>query len=169
MDTAKLFTELAAKVKPQGMRVGYHAHGGDFKKFDGETAWDIFFSNAGPDVVMQMDIGNCLGGGGDPYAMLKKFPGRSATIHLKEHGGKPGAVDRRGRREVERGLPALRDHRQDRVVHRRAGELRRHAAGLLQALPGEPPEDGKGVEAVSYQPSAISYRLSAIGYQLSDS
>jgi sugar phosphate isomerase/epimerase len=89
--TGRLFTELAEKVKPEGMRVGYHAHGGDFKKFDGQTAWDILFSNAGPDVVMQMDIGNCLGGGGDPYATLRKFPGRSATVHLKEHGGKPGA------------------------------------------------------------------------------
>jgi len=91
-DTAKLFTELAAKVKPEGMRVGYHAHGGDFRKFDGRTAWDIFYSNVGPEVLMQMDIGNCIEGGGDPYAILRKFPGRSATIHLKEHGGKPGAL-----------------------------------------------------------------------------
>ena len=83
----QLFTETAAKVKGRGMHVGYHAHGGDFKKFDGETPWDILFSNTGPDVVMQLDIGNCLDGGGDPIAILKKFPGRSVTIHLKEHGG----------------------------------------------------------------------------------
>ena len=38
-----------------------------------------------------MDLGNCLGGGGDPIAMLEKFPGRALTIHLKEHGGKKGA------------------------------------------------------------------------------
>ncbi len=91
-ETAKFFTETAAKVKPHGMVVGYHAHGGDFKKFDGQTGWDILFSNAADDVVMQLDIGNCIGGGGDPIAVLKKFPGRSATIHLKEHGGKPEAV-----------------------------------------------------------------------------
>ena len=91
-ETGKLFGELAEKVKPQKMRVGYHAHGGDFRKFDGQTGWDIIFSNASPDVVMQLDIGNCIGGGGDPVAILKKFPGRSATIHLKEHGGKPEAV-----------------------------------------------------------------------------
>jgi len=89
--TAKLMTEIAAQVKPKGMRVGYHAHGGDFKKIDDQTVWDLFFSAAGPEVCMQMDLGNCIGGGGDPYAALKKFPGRSATIHLKEHGGKPGA------------------------------------------------------------------------------
>jgi len=89
--TAALFNELAEKAKPQGMRVGYHAHGGDFKKVGDQTAWELFFSNTAPEVVMQMDIGNCLGAGGDPYAILRKFPGRSATIHLKEHGGKRGA------------------------------------------------------------------------------
>lgn len=90
--TAEFFTETAAKVKGDGMRVGYHAHGGDFQKIDGQTHWDVLFSNAGPDVVMQLDIGNSMGGGGDPIAILKKFPGRAATIHLKEHGGKKGAV-----------------------------------------------------------------------------
>jgi sugar phosphate isomerase/epimerase len=89
--TAALYTELAAKAKAHGMKVGYHAHGGDFKKVGDQTAWELFFTHAGPDVVMQMDIGNCIEGGGDPYAILRKFPGRSATIHLKEHGGKPGA------------------------------------------------------------------------------
>jgi sugar phosphate isomerase/epimerase len=91
-NTAKLFSELAAKAKPLEMKVGYHAHGGDFKKIDGETHWEVLFGNSTPDVVMQLDIGNCIGGGGDPIAMLKKFPGRSATIHLKEHGGKRGAA-----------------------------------------------------------------------------
>jgi sugar phosphate isomerase/epimerase len=90
--TARLFNELAEKLKPAGMRVGYHSHGGDFRQFDGRTAWDIFFSNTKPAVNMQLDIGNCIGGGGDPYAILKKFPGRAATVHIKEHGGKPGAV-----------------------------------------------------------------------------
>ena len=89
--TAKFFTDLAQKVKSDGLRAGYHAHGGDFQKFDGVTVWDLLFSNAGPDVCMQLDIGNCLGGGGDPYAILRKFPCRSATIHIKEFGGEPGA------------------------------------------------------------------------------
>ncbi len=91
-DTAKLFNELAAKGKTCGMRVGYHAHGGDFKKIDGETIWDLLFGNTGADVVMQLDTGNCLDGGGDPVAMLKKYPGRAVTIHLKEHGGPKAAA-----------------------------------------------------------------------------
>ena len=91
-DTAKLFGELAAKAKPLEMRVGYHAHGGDFRDIEGQTPWDILFGDAGKDVVMQLDTGNCLGGGGDPVAVLKKFPGQTATIHLKEHGGPRNAV-----------------------------------------------------------------------------
>src|SRR6266404_9599789 len=34
LDRAKLFNELADKVKPEGLAVGYHAHSHDFKKFD---------------------------------------------------------------------------------------------------------------------------------------
>jgi sugar phosphate isomerase/epimerase len=91
MDLAKKFNEIAAKAKDLGMRIGYHAHGGDFKKMGDKTAWEILFDNTDKEVVHQMDIGNCLGGGGDPYALIKKYPGRSTTVHLKEHGGKGGA------------------------------------------------------------------------------
>jgi sugar phosphate isomerase/epimerase len=92
IDAAKLLTELGDKVKEFGMRVGYHAHAHDFKPVADRIPWEVLFTNAGPDVVMQMDLGNCLDGGGDPVAELKKFPHRSATIHLKEHGGPKGAV-----------------------------------------------------------------------------
>ena len=91
-DTARVYNEVAGQIKEHGMRVGYHAHGGDFKKVDGRPAWDIFFQSTGPEVVMQLDIGNCIGGGGDPSATLRRFPGRSATVHLKEYGGPPEAV-----------------------------------------------------------------------------
>ena len=91
LKTAKQFDEIAEKLKADGMFTGYHAHGGDFQKIDGETHWDILFGNTKPEVTMQLDIGNCLGGGGDPIAVLKKFPGRSKTVHLKPHGGKSGA------------------------------------------------------------------------------
>jgi len=92
VETARLFDELADKVKAEAMRIGYHAHGGDFKRIEGETPWDIFFGHTKAEVVMQLDTGNCLQGGGDPVAVLKKFPGRATTIHLKEYGGDAKAV-----------------------------------------------------------------------------
>jgi sugar phosphate isomerase/epimerase len=92
LDMAKRFNEIAAKAKELGMRVGYHAHAGDFRKLEGKTTWEIFFDNTAPDVIMQLDTGNCLQGGGDPVAMLKKYPGRSASVHVKEFGGPEAAV-----------------------------------------------------------------------------
>jgi sugar phosphate isomerase/epimerase len=92
LDVAKKFNDIAAKAKELGMRVGYHAHAGDFQKYDGKTTWEIFFDNTGPDVIMQLDTGNCLQGGGDPVAILKKYPGRSASVHVKEFGGPEAAV-----------------------------------------------------------------------------
>ena len=91
-ETAKVYDDVAAKVKEKGMRVGYHAHGGDFVKVGDKTAWELFFGSTCADVVMQLDIGNCIEGGGDPYAILEAFPGRSATVHLKEYGGPKEAV-----------------------------------------------------------------------------
>ena len=92
IETGKQFNELAEKLAPHGMKIGYHCHGGDFAKVEGRTAWELFGENTSPDVLLQLDIGNCLGGGGDAIGMLRKFPGRSVSIHIKDHGGKPGAV-----------------------------------------------------------------------------
>jgi sugar phosphate isomerase/epimerase len=92
MELAEILNGVAEKLQPLDLLTGYHAHGFDFVKFDGETAWEILFSNTREDVVMQMDIGNCAGGGGDPIAMLRKFPGRARSVHLKDYGGGPGAA-----------------------------------------------------------------------------
>ena len=92
MELAKILNDTAEKLKPLDMYTGYHAHPFDFKQIDGRLAWDILFSNTISDVVMQMDIGNCAGGDGDPIGELRQFPGRARSVHLKEFGGPPGAV-----------------------------------------------------------------------------
>jgi sugar phosphate isomerase/epimerase len=91
-EAAKVFNEIAAKLKPLGMHTGYHNHSSEFRKMDGTTPWDIFFGNTVKEVVMQLDTGNCMGGGGDPVAIMKKYPGRQLTLHMKEHGGGPKTV-----------------------------------------------------------------------------
>jgi len=92
LEEAKYFNEAADRVKSHGMLVGYHAHGHDFQPIEGEIPWHLFFGNTKKEVIMQLDTGNCLGGGADPVEVLKKYPGRATTIHLKEHGGPPEAV-----------------------------------------------------------------------------
>lgn len=92
-ERARLFNELADKVKGDGMSVGYHAHAHDFKKMDNETSWAIFSTNTRPEVILQLDVSNCADGGGDPVTELKKFgAGRTRSIHIKPHGGGPEAI-----------------------------------------------------------------------------
>ena len=85
LGTAKMFNEIAEKIKPDGMRTGYHNHAIEFSPMDGELPWDTFFGNTNPQVVMQLDTGNALHGGADPVPFLKKYPGRAATVHLKAY------------------------------------------------------------------------------------
>jgi sugar phosphate isomerase/epimerase len=84
LETAKVFNELAEKLKPHGMRTGYHNHSIEFKPLDGELPWDTFFGNTVPAVVMQLDTGNAMHGGADPVPFLERYPHRAATVHLKE-------------------------------------------------------------------------------------
>src|SRR6266705_1967471 len=92
-EAADVFSGIAEKVKPQGMRVGYHNHNIEFKPIDGEIPWDTFFDRAKKEVVIQFDTGNGAAVGGDPLVYLKKFPGRVASVHVKPYSkAKPNAL-----------------------------------------------------------------------------
>ena len=85
-DGAEKATVMAAKLKPHGMRLGFHNHPVEFTKLaDGSVPWELFFDNAGKDVLQQLDLGSVLGGGADPAVYLKRYPGRTATMHMKDH------------------------------------------------------------------------------------
>jgi sugar phosphate isomerase/epimerase len=84
-ETAALFDRLAGQVAPHGMRVGYHNHFHEFQPMDGQLPFDIFFGGTRADVIMQVDNGNAMHGGGDPIAALRRYPGRAITVHLKEY------------------------------------------------------------------------------------
>jgi len=92
LDKAREFNALSDKLRPLGMWIGYHAHAHDFQKIEGETAWDIFFGDTKPEVVMQLDTSNCREGGADPVEVLNRYPGRVRTIHIKPNGSGPEAV-----------------------------------------------------------------------------
>jgi sugar phosphate isomerase/epimerase len=83
-ETAQLFNEIAERLKPYGMRTGYHNHWIEFEPLEGELPWDTFFSHASPDVIMQIDTGNALHGGAHAAPFVRKYPGRAITVHVKE-------------------------------------------------------------------------------------
>lgn len=92
LELAALLNDTAGKLQSEGLFTGYHAHGFDFAVVEGEIAWDTLFRNTHPEVIMQMDIGNCAGGGGDPIGTLRKFPHRARSVHLKDFGGPEDSV-----------------------------------------------------------------------------
>ena len=84
-------SEIADKLKPEGLRTGFHCHPGEFKKIGDSTVWDIFFTRAKKEVIMQCDLGHMGSAGVDPVAYLTKYPGRASTVHVK-----PSAKNKRG-------------------------------------------------------------------------
>ena len=85
IEVSGIFNTIAEKVKPHGMKVGYHNHGYEYNAIDGEIPWDIFADNTSKDVIMQLDTGNCSNAGADALHYLKRNPGRTATCHLKPY------------------------------------------------------------------------------------
>ena len=90
---AAFFNELAQKLAIHGMKTGYHNHHIEFAPLNGERPWDTFFGNTGTGVIMQLDTGNAIFGGGDPVAILRQYPGRAGTVHLNPYSKALGKDD----------------------------------------------------------------------------
>ena len=91
--TAAIFTKIAEKLEPLGLRTGFHAHSGDMQILDnGKSAWDLIAANTPASFLMQYDTANGMEGGADPVQPILDWPGRSASTHLKEWAGEHGAA-----------------------------------------------------------------------------
>jgi sugar phosphate isomerase/epimerase len=88
-DAADIFSGLAEKLRPLGMKTGFHCHPGEFRDVEGATVWDIFFTRANKDVIMQCDLGHMGTGKADQVAYMTKYPGRAQTVHVKPANAAP--------------------------------------------------------------------------------
>jgi len=86
---ADIFNAIDAKLKPLNMRTGFHCHPGEFRQVDGATVWDIFFTRANKDVIMQCDLGHMGTAAADQVAYINKYPGRAVTVHVKPANAAP--------------------------------------------------------------------------------
>lgn len=82
----EIFNKSGELCQKSGMKFGYHNHDFEFsEKLDGELLYDIMLNNTDPKLVtQQLDIGNMINGGGIPGEILKKFPGRFVSMHVKD-------------------------------------------------------------------------------------
>jgi len=96
LETARQFNEISEKLAVHGMRIGYHNHSSEMAFFKGtaECPFTVFFDETNSDVIVQMDNGNALSGGGPGLiSLLKRYPNRYKTIHLKPYSLEKGAVN----------------------------------------------------------------------------
>ena len=82
---AEEFNRFGEKVKAAGLQFGYHNHIGEFHKTDGVVPYDELMRLTDPSkVTMEMDCGWVTVGGGDPIALLEKYPTRISMLHIKD-------------------------------------------------------------------------------------
>ena len=82
----EIFNKNGALCQKSGMKFGYHNHDFEFsQKLDGQQVFDLILSNTDPKLVMQqLDIGNMYNGGANALDIVKKYPGRFESWHIKD-------------------------------------------------------------------------------------
>jgi sugar phosphate isomerase/epimerase len=87
--TADQVNEVAERLKPHKMRVGYHNHTLDFSRIDGEFWWNRFADQTSKDVILQLDTGNASEAEGvSPQALILRNPRRTISMHVKPYSKK---------------------------------------------------------------------------------
>ena len=82
----EVFNKSGELCKKSGMKFGYHNHDFEFSvKLDGKTVYDIMLQNTDPDlVIQQLDIGNLYNGGAKAIDIVRQYPGRFQSMHVKD-------------------------------------------------------------------------------------
>jgi len=87
---AARFNAAGKKVKDAGFKLAFHNHNEVFRKAGDELPIDILIRETDPALVSyQMDVYWVVNGGGNPVALLGKYPGRFTMLHLKDSMGPP--------------------------------------------------------------------------------
>lgn len=81
---ADTFNGIAEKLRPLGMKVGFHNHTIEFEPIDGQVPLDLFYNLTHKDVFLQLDTGHAVHAGVDAAAYIEKLPGRVLSIHAAE-------------------------------------------------------------------------------------
>lgn len=96
---AEIMNETAAKLKPHGLRLGYHNHAHEFAKDGDDTLMDVLMENTEKEIFAEFDVFWVAYAGYDPVEYIRKYAGRQPLMHLKEL-----ATDRRANVELGTGV-----------------------------------------------------------------
>jgi sugar phosphate isomerase/epimerase len=92
----EVFNKSGELCKKSGMKFGYHNHDFEFsEKLGDKTVYDIILENTDPSLVaQQLDIGNLYNGGVKALDIVKKFPGRFESMHVKDEIAAAGGQEK---------------------------------------------------------------------------
>jgi sugar phosphate isomerase/epimerase len=82
----EMFNKSGELCKKSGMKFGYHNHDFEFsEKLNDQTLFDIILTKTDPSLVaQQLDIGNMYNAGAKALDIMKKYPGRFESMHVKD-------------------------------------------------------------------------------------
>ena len=83
---AENFNTIGRRLKDAGIQFYYHNHGYEFYPYkDGQTLFDLLMAKTDPELVKyQMDVVWTIFPGQDPVKLLRKYPDRWISMHLKD-------------------------------------------------------------------------------------
>jgi sugar phosphate isomerase/epimerase len=85
----EVFNTAGKVLKENGISLCYHAHGYEFRPFEGGTMFDYMAKKMNPKWAnFEMDVFWVKHPGQDPVALLEKYKGRFPLMHLKDR--RPG-------------------------------------------------------------------------------
>lgn len=83
--TAELLNDRGAKLRAEGLRLGYHNHNPEFAPLGDTTGMELLLANTSPDdVSFEMDVGWVAAAGVDPVALLRRHGRRFQLMHVKD-------------------------------------------------------------------------------------
>ncbi len=99
MQTLDIFNRCGEFCRKYGLQFGYHNHEFEFKySFNGKKIYDLILSHTDPSLVcQQIDIGNMYIEGGMALDIIRRYPGRFVSMHVKDE-------IKSGKQEIDNGL-----------------------------------------------------------------
>ena len=108
----EVFNKSGELCKKSGMKFGYHNHDFEFsQKLNGITVYDIILKNTDPNlVIQQLDTGNLYNGGATAAEIIKKYPGRFESLHVKDEIKSSKGNEKYESTVLGKGITSLKDN-----------------------------------------------------------
>jgi sugar phosphate isomerase/epimerase len=107
----EVFNKAGMLCQKYGMKFGYHNHDFEFsEKLNGRTLYDIILKETDIKlVIQQLDTGNLYNGGANAADIVKLYPGRFASLHVKDEIAVAGAQEKYESTILGKGIVPLQD------------------------------------------------------------